>query len=119
VSSTSPNLAARNHIAARLITHHGLDPLEAHTAVTRVHLGLPTEHELLVCQEARAAMNEAAEELRQRLIEAFAPIAAAMKAFSETLARTLEQLPQPPGRSVRSRPAWQSPYGPPRKGHRR
>jgi hypothetical protein len=115
VSSTSPSLVARNHIAARLITHHGLDPLDAHTAVTRVHLGLPTEHEHLVRQEARAIINE----FQQAITEAFAPIAAAMKAFGETLARTLEQLPQTPGRGARSRPAWQSPYGPPQKGHRR
>lgn len=115
MSSTSPNLTARNHIAARLITHHHLDPLEAHTAVTRVHLGLPTEYEALVRQEARAIVNE----LQQALTAAFAPIAAAMKAFGETLARTLEQLPQPPRSGARPRPAWQSPYGPPRQGHRR
>lgn len=109
------NLAARNLIAQRLTEHHGLDPLDAHTAVTRVYLGLPTEHEHLVRQEARAIIDE----FMERITAAFAPIAAAMKAFGETLARTLEQLPPPSGRGARSRPAWQSPYGPPRQGHRR
>ncbi|MGW5852114.1 hypothetical protein ACWFQ8_29910 [Streptomyces sp. NPDC055254] len=111
---TPGSLIARNHVAARLITHHDLDPLEAHIAVTRVHCGLPTEHEALVRQEARAIIDE----LQQRLIEAFAPIATAMKALGETIARTAAQLPPPPARAPRSRPAWQSPYGSPRKGHR-
>ncbi|MFE3578745.1 hypothetical protein [Streptomyces vinaceus] len=111
----SGSLLARNHIAARLITRHGLDPLDAHTAVTRVHLGLPTEHEHLVRQEARAIIDE----LQQALTEAFAPIAAAMRSLGEAVARAVEQLPQPPAAGARPRPAWQSPYGPPRKGHRR
>ncbi|MCX5587581.1 hypothetical protein [Streptomyces erythrochromogenes] len=116
MSSRDPsNLAARNLIAERLITRHNLDPLEAHTAVTRVHLGLPTEHDPLVRQEAQAIIDE----FQQQLTEAFAPLAAAMRTFAENLARTLEQLPPSPGRGNQPRPAWQSPYGPPRKGHRR
>lgn len=112
------NLAARNLLAQRLTDRHGIDPLDAHTAVTRVAIGLPTEHELVIRQEASAVLEEVSAELRARLMEAFAPLMAAMQAFGETLARALEQLPQPPGRGARSRPAWQSPYGPPRKGHR-
>ncbi|MGW1938988.1 hypothetical protein [Streptomyces goshikiensis] len=108
------SLIARNHVAQRLITHHHLNPLEAHTAVTRVHCGMPTEHEALVRQEARAIIDE----LQQYLTEALAPIAAAMQALGEAFARAVAQLPPPPDRSVRPRPAWQSPYGPPRRGHR-
>lgn len=110
----SGSLLARNHVAARLITHHNLDPIDAHTAVTRVHLGLPTEHEALVRQEARAIIDE----LQQALTAAFAPIAAAMQTLGETMSRLVAQLPATPGRGARSRPAWQSPYGPPQKGHR-
>ncbi|MFJ1865514.1 hypothetical protein ACIOD1_12865 [Streptomyces sp. NPDC088097] len=108
------NLAARNLLAARLIERHGLDPLDAHAAVTRLHCGLPTEHEVIARQEVRAIVGE----LQQRLTEALAPIATAIRAFGEAITRSMAQLP-PPGRSQRARPAWQSPYGPPRKGHRR
>lgn len=115
MSSRAPaSLAARDLLAARLIERHNLDPLDAHTAVTRIHLGLPSEHEHLVRQELAAVIAE----LRAHLAEMLAPITAAMKAFGEAITRTMAQLPPPPGRGARSRPAWQSPYGPPRKGHR-
>jgi hypothetical protein len=110
------NLAARNLLAERVADRHGIDPLDAHTAVTRLHLGLPSEHEHLVRQELATVIAE----LRAHLAEILAPITAAMQAFGEAITRAMAQLPPPPsGRGARSRPAWQSPYGPPRKGHRR
>lgn len=112
------NLAARNLIAARLIEHQALDPLDAHTAVTRVAIGMPTEHEDLVRQEASAALDEMTAVLREHFIRMFAAVAPAIQAFGEAIARAVEQLPQPPSRVPQSRPAWQSPYGPPQKGHR-
>lgn len=108
------NLAARNLLAGRVADRHGIDLLDAHIAVTRLHLGLPSEHEHLVRQELAAVIAE----LRTHLAEMLAPITAAMKAFGEAITRTVVQLPPPSGRGARSRPAWQSPYGPPRKGHR-
>ncbi|THA56124.1 hypothetical protein [Streptomyces sp. A1136] len=107
-------LAARNLLAARLTEHHGLDPLDAHTAVTRVYLGMPTEHETLVRQEARALISE----FMERVTAAFAPISAAMQALGEAITRAAAQLPQPSGRRQRPRPAWQSPYGPPHRRNR-
>ncbi|MEU9000505.1 hypothetical protein [Streptomyces sp. NPDC048551] len=112
-------LAARNLLAARLTERHDLDPLDAHTAVSRVHYGLPTEHKALVRHEASAFLDEAYTELKARIVEALAPMAAAWQALGEAIARTVAQLPHPPARSPQPRPAWQSPYGPPRKGHRR
>ncbi|MER6778482.1 MULTISPECIES: hypothetical protein [unclassified Streptomyces] len=116
MSSDPPMLSARNLLAQRLVTRHGIDPLEAHTAVTRLHLGMPTEHEQLIREEAAAVVAE----FRQALIEAFAPVNAAMKALVEAVAHAMAQLHQAtnPVLRPRSRPAWQSPYGPPRKGQR-
>lgn len=115
MSTRAPsNLAARNLLAERVAARHSIDLLDAHIAVTRLHLGLPSEHEHLVRQELAAVIAE----LRAHLAEMLAPITAAMQALGEAITRTMAQLPPSSGRGARPRPAWQSPYGPPRKGHR-
>ncbi|MCY0960835.1 hypothetical protein [Streptomyces sp. H27-H5] len=108
------NLAARNLLAQRLVDHHGLDPIDAHTAVSRVHYGLDTEHEHLVRQEASAVLDEVSTALRTHLVKLVAALAPRLQEVGEAAARALEQITRPP----RPRPAWQSPYGPARKGHR-
>ncbi|MFD3717244.1 hypothetical protein [Streptomyces sp. NPDC058674] len=112
------NLAARNLIAARLTERHGLDPLDAHTAVSSLYYGLPTEHQQLIQQETDAVLRERASELQARIVEAFAPLVTAFQALGEATARAREQHQALFARSPRPRPAWQSPYGPPWKGHR-
>lgn len=119
------DLYVRNIIALRLVTHRGLDPLEAHMAVTRVVHGMPTEHELLVRVEASAALNELMAPICAQVAEFLRAIQPAMQAAATAVGNAMKgiasvraALEAPPLRPEQLRPAWQSPYGPAQKGHR-
>lgn len=123
-------MAARDHLAQRLVDRHDLDPMEAYAAVSRMHLGITTgPHAQLVADEARAALAElhaavAARvgEAMRSITEAFRPLAAAAARAMQATRADYALAPPPPGtpappRARDGRPPWQTPYGPPARRH--
>lgn len=111
---------ARGVLARRLVVRHGLDPLAAYMAVTRVDHGLPTEHEQLVRAEARAVVEEVCAPAIRRIREALDALTPALRLVAERMQAAAASMtragfalaPPPPPRRP-DRPAWQSKYGPP------
>ncbi|MFD0209174.1 hypothetical protein ACFVH9_08550 [Streptomyces hirsutus] len=101
-------------LTGRLIKRHGLTVEEAVTAVAQKQRQETGPHTHLVAAEAAAVMSEATATLRA-LMDAVRPAAEAAAAAMAALVRALQTAPQPPARARRDRPAWVSPYGPPRR----
>ncbi|WP_435609990.1 hypothetical protein [Streptomyces sp. C10-9-1] len=108
------NYAVRDAIARRLVDRHGLSHLAAHTAVARAAAGVPGRHHDLVLAEQDALIEESLAQLKA-FTEAIAP---AVQQLTATVVRLMDAL-EPLTAPRRTRPAWQSPYGPQQKGHRR
>ncbi|AMW11633.1 hypothetical protein A4E84_20325 [Streptomyces qaidamensis] len=112
-------LAAREILTRRLVERHGLTRLTARRAVLAVEQGQDTPHAALVRAEAREVMrpvHEAFERLREQLRPTFEAYGRMLRAFTENLSRSAlsEHQERRPVRRP-DRPAWQSPYGPPRR----
>ena len=109
----------RNLLIQRLIDRHNLAADYATAAVLAIERGLTDgPHAELAAAEARAVMNEMVERLRIAIQPMAEGAVAALKQLSESLARLRESTStddcSKPTRP-RDRPAWQSPYGPPRR----
>lgn len=111
-------VAGRDVLTRRLIDRHDLTPEEARDAVLAVDRGEGGVHAELVAAEARAI----AAEMTARIRIALQPMAEAAINTLKQLSESLAQLRQAglcdndgkPARR-RDRPAWQTPYGPPRR----
>ncbi|MGY3199794.1 hypothetical protein [Streptomyces sp. TE5632] len=101
-------------LTGRLIQRHGLTVEEAVTAVAQKQRKETGPHTHLVAAEAAAVMSEATATLRA-FTDALRPAVEAAAAAIAALVRTLQTAPQPAARTRRDRPAWASPYGPPRR----
>ena len=113
-SAVRPRANGRNIIIQRLIDRHGLDADEAHAAVFAAERGQGGDHARLAAVEAQAALNEVAAQIRaavqpmlQRVTDQFRQIKEAFQQLPEAV----DYKPAP----RRDRPAWQTPYGPPRR----
>jgi hypothetical protein len=115
-SSHGPRAEAREVLIRRLVDHHGLIRMTARSAVLAVERGQPSRYEHLVRTEANAVIADVSIRIRvslqpfaEAMAQAFRRIAEAINAMRQD---QYELAPPPPRR--RERPAWQSPYGPPR-----
>ncbi len=106
----------RDILIRRLVDRHGLTRMTARHAVIAVEEGRTSDRTELVQAEACAVMAETMQQIR----EAFRPMAESMIEAFKQLVQAFERLGvtaeagSAPGRR-RDRPAWQSPYGPPRR----
>lgn len=99
----------------RLTDRHGLSRQEAAAAVLAAERGQDNEHARLAATEAQAVMGEISAQFRaafqpmvQHMTEQFAKI---NEAFRQVAEAVNSEIPGKPPR-LRTRPAWQSPYGP-------
>ncbi|WP_329140997.1 hypothetical protein [Streptomyces sp. NBC_00670] len=110
-------------LVTRVAIRVGIPPIKAHLAVRRVALGLtPDQYTPLVLEEARLAAQEAAQRTGQLITDIRRVLMPQMRALSRTARHAAEALDQlglvnQEGMPVRrqDRPAWQSPYGPPKR----
>jgi hypothetical protein len=111
-------LAAREILTRRLVERHGLTRFTAHRAVLAVAQGRETQHADLVRAEAAEVMRPVVEAMQQ-FREQVRPIAEAMAKTLRAAADAIRaaQTHAQQHTTPRGRPAWQSPYGPPRKRH--
>ncbi len=112
-------------LVRRLMDRHGLDIDQARAAVLAAERGQDTEHARLASEEARACLEEINAQFRasfqafaERVTEQFQQVAEQFGRMKEALQRLPEAVGsddcgKPP--RLRDRPAWQSPYGPPRR----
>ncbi|WNI31479.1 hypothetical protein [Streptomyces sp. ITFR-6] len=95
----------------RLVRTHGLSVEDAATAVAQRRRREDGPHTHLVVAEAHAVLAEAMAPIRT-FMEAMRPVAKAAAAAMAELARALQPVARQVA-TVRDRPAWASPYGPP------
>ena len=115
-SPHGPRAEAREVLIRRLVDHHGLTRMTARHAVFAVERGHSSRYEHLVRTEANAVIADVSARIRaslqpfaEAMAEAFRRVAEAVNAMRQD---QYELAPPPARRS--DRPAWQSPYGPPR-----
>jgi len=113
-----PRANGRNVIVQRLIDRRDLTPEEARSAILAAERGQTGPHAELAAVEAQAALDEIAASFRA----AFRPMLERAAAQFVQIKEALQRLPDPVGCEVhgkparrRDRPAWQTPYGPPRR----
>lgn len=107
---------AREILIRRLVEHHGLTRMTARHAVLAVEQGRSSRYEDLVRTEADAFMRDVSIRIRASLQPFAEAMASALRRIAEAVrSRQQDQyeLVPPPARRP-DRPAWQSPYGPPR-----
>lgn len=118
------NPRPRSFLAQRLIDRHGIDPAAAEHATACLARGEDAPHADLVRAEVHDLLTEMATSLNQAMRDLAEVLIPAFQALGETAKRAASrtqddfQLMQGAGQA-RERPAWQSTYGPPQKGHRR
>lgn len=116
----TPEQIVRTALIRRLVDRHGLDEQAAATAVDRARAGEDTPHAALIDAEARAVIAEAMRPFIEHVTEMWRAIEPALRGLAQQFAALAEQprradeyvLAPPP---ARDRPAWQSPYGPPKR----
>lgn len=116
--------AVQDAVARRLVLNHGLNPLAAHMAATRMTHGLPGRNVDLARDELHEVLTDISHNMTAVLAEFLRRAIPAMRALGEAATRALGALgqlkqsdfvqsgPTQPARP-HDRPAWQSPYGPP------
>jgi hypothetical protein len=112
-------LAAREILTRRLVERHGLTRFTARRVVIAVERGHDTPHADLVRAEAHEVMRpvcEAFSRLREQLRSVFEANSGMLRALADSLRRSGLAENQDGRRTRRpDRPAWQTPYGPPRR----
>lgn len=105
-------------LVRRLIERHGLTETEARAAVLAAERGQDAEHARLAAVEASAVIAEVSAQFRA----AFEPMIRRVADQMRQIKEAFQHLPEAVGcgdcgkpARRRDRPAWQSPYGPPRR----
>jgi hypothetical protein len=103
-------------IIARLVERHGLTQDQAALAVDNASQGIHDDHTALITSAVLGMASEQWAQLIQAMQPIFQTIVQALDTAMKQTARYAEIINPP---AVADRPAWQSPHGPPQKGHDR
>lgn len=110
----------RSYLVRRLIEDRGLDPDAARHAVLAAERGEHTEYTAVLHAEARAVVAQTkntAARVMADFLRAMRPALDALAKATEQAAKAFEAADYARKAAIapRDRPAWQSPYGPPRR----